>query len=81
MNKLLWLRRFSIVFASAFLVIALAQLLRGRTPQFAALHGLVWAAISATIFVAAQAHREHRRQRCGVCDVIDGSSSESGRAS
>ena len=71
-----WIRRFIIIFGVAFVVIAGAQLLRGRTVQVAALHGFIWSAISATIFVVAQIRRERKLQRCAVCDVIDASTSK-----
>lgn len=80
MNKLLWARRFAIIFALAFVVIAGSQLLRGRAVEFAVLHGLLWSAMSAAIFVAAQAYRERKQQRCAICDVIDGQSSDGSRA-
>lgn len=74
------LRRFATVFGVAFVVIAGAQLLRGRTSEVAVLHSLAWSAISATIFVAAQASRERKQERCALCDAIDGQGSESKRA-
>jgi uncharacterized membrane protein len=80
MNKQLWARRFAIIFALAFVVIALAQILRGRTVEYALLHALGWSTISATIFVAAQAHRERKQERCAVCDAIDGSNLRGDRA-
>jgi hypothetical protein len=80
MNKHVWVRRFAVIFSLAFLAIAAAQLLRGRTAEYAVLHALGWAAISAIIFVAAQARRERRQQRCAICDAVDGSNSGSGRA-
>lgn len=81
MNILLWARRFAIVFAVAFVVISGAQLLRGRAAGFAVLHGLVWSAISTAVFIAAQAYRERKQQRCAVCDAIDGSKPGNGRTS
>lgn len=80
MNTLLWSRRFATVFGIAFVVIAGAQLLRGRTGDDAVLHSLVWSTISATIFVAAQASGERRRERCAICDALDGSSADRHRA-
>lgn len=80
MNTPLWPRRFGIIFGIAFVVIAGAQLLRGRSREDAVIHSLVWSTVSATIFVAAQAHRERRKQRCVVCEAIDGSSSDGERA-
>lgn len=80
MNTPLWPRRFAIIFGIAFVVIAGAQLLRGRSPEDAVIHSLVWSTVSATIFVAAQAYRERRNERCAVCEAVDGSSSDSKRA-
>jgi hypothetical protein len=70
-NALLWLRRFAIVFGIAFVVITGTQLLRGRSAGLAFLHGLMWSAISAAIFVAAQLLRERRKERCAICDALD----------
>ena len=80
MNTLLWTRRFLVVFAFAFVVIAGAQLLRGRAAQHALVHGLLWSAVSAAIFIGARAYRERRQERCAICDAIDGAKVESGHS-
>jgi hypothetical protein len=79
MNILLWVRRFAIVFVVAFVVITGSQLLRGRAVEFALFHGSLWSAISTAVFLAAQAHRERKRQRCAVCDAIDGTTRDGNR--
>ena len=80
MKTLLWSRRFAIIFGIAFVTIAGAQLLRGRSVEHAVFHSLMWSAVSAAIFVAAQAYRERGKERCAICDAIDGSSPDSNRA-
>lgn len=45
-----WIRRFVLVFGGAWVVIVGAQLLKGHTIAYAAVQGLLWAAISATVF-------------------------------
>jgi hypothetical protein len=72
-------RRFLIIFAVAFIVIAGAHLLRGRPLEYAALHGLIWSVISALVFVAAQIHKDRKLQRCAVCEAIDGPPPATGR--
>lgn len=68
---LLWVRRYLIAFAAAFIAIAGAQLLRGRTAEFATLHGLIWSAISSAIFVGTQAYRARKQKPCVVCDATE----------
>jgi len=62
-----WIRRFAVVFAGAFVVIAAAQLLKGRTAMHAATEGLVWAAVAASIFVAARLIQSRRGRHCALC--------------
>lgn len=67
MGTAFWLRRFSIIFLGAFVLIGAAQLLRGRTFEFATLHGLGWAAVSATIFTGARFYQSRQGQHCAIC--------------
>jgi hypothetical protein len=67
MGTAFWLRRFTVVFGGAFVLIAAAQLLRGRTLEFATFHGLVWAAVSATIFTGARFYQARQGQHCAIC--------------
>lgn len=67
MGPTFWIRRFSIVFLGAFVLLVAAQLLRGRTLEFATFHGLVWAAVSATIFTGARIYQSRQGQHCAIC--------------
>ncbi len=62
-----WVRRFVVVFAGAFVVIATAQGLKGHPKAQAAGVGLVWAAVSATVFVASRIVQSRRGQHCELC--------------
>jgi hypothetical protein len=68
MGTAFWIRRFLSVFALAFLVIAASQLLlRGRSPGDAALQGLIWAGIAASLFTATRLYRSRRGEACALC--------------
>ena len=61
------IRGFLVVLAGAFVLIAAAQLLKGNTLEYAVSEGLLWAAISATIFTVARAYRLRKGQYSAVC--------------
>lgn len=64
-----WVRRFSTVFLGAFVVLTTAQwLLRGQRLENAALHGVIWAAVSATVFTAARIYHSRRGRHCAICN-------------
>jgi hypothetical protein len=67
MGKLFWIRRFLLVFSLALVVIAGAQLLKGRGLRYSSSHGLVWATITATTFTAARIYQSRRKQHCAIC--------------
>lgn len=62
-----WVRRFVVVFAGAFVVIATAQVLKGHAAPQAAGEGLVWASVSASVFVAARIVQARRGRHCALC--------------
>lgn len=62
-----WIRRFLVVFAGAFVAIAAMQLLKGRTAVHAATEGLIWATVSAAVFVAARMLQSRRGRHCALC--------------
>lgn len=73
MGTAFWLRRFTTVFALAFVVIAASQwLLRGRTPADAALQGAIWAAIAASVFTATRIYKSRRGEPCALCNDTPG---------
>ena len=67
MNVAHWARLYAISFAVAFVVIAGVQALKGHTARYALTQGLVWAALSATVFVLAAIRRWRKGQYCAVC--------------
>jgi hypothetical protein len=68
LGTVFWIRRFLSVFALAFAIITASQfLLRGRTPADAALQGLVWAGIAASLFTATRLYRSRKGQHCALC--------------
>ena len=71
MPLLHWLRLFLAAFAVAFLVISAAQAIKGHTLAYAFTQGLVWASISAVVFVGAAVHRWRKGQACALCDARD----------
>jgi hypothetical protein len=66
-----WLRLFLIAFCVAFVAITGAQALKGHTMTYALTQGLLWAGISAVVFVGAAVHRWRKGQACALCDPRD----------
>jgi hypothetical protein len=68
LGTVFWIRRFLWVFTLAFAIITASQfLLRGRTPGDAALQGLIWAGIAASVFTATRLYRSRKGQHCALC--------------
>ena len=67
MGTVFWIRRFVLVFGGALVAIVGAQLLKGHTIAYAAVHGLLWAAISATVFTGARIFQSRQGQHCVLC--------------
>lgn len=67
MSMAFWIRRFAVVFAGAFVVIGTGQLLKGHTAWHSASQGLVWAAVSASIFIAARLYQSRKGRHCALC--------------
>ncbi|MGN6512024.1 MAG: hypothetical protein ACTHKZ_00390 [Lysobacteraceae bacterium] len=71
MNFARWVRLYATMFAIAFVVIAVAQALKGHTLAYAATQGLVWGALSALVYVLAAIYRWRKALRCEACaDVV-----------
>jgi hypothetical protein len=66
-GKRFWIRRYLTVFAIAFAVIAIAQLLKGHTNRYAVVQGLLWATISATVFSGSRIWQSRRGRHCALC--------------
>jgi len=63
-----WIRRFVTVFFGALLVIAGAQMLKGRGVSYAIRQGFLWAAISASVFTLGRMYQSRRGQHCAICN-------------
>lgn len=70
MGMSFWVRRFLVVFVGAFVVIGAGQLLKGHTAGHAATQGLVWAAVSASFFIAARMYQSRKGRHCALCRDI-----------
>ena len=70
MGTAFWIRRFALAFTIAFVVIAGAQLLRGREVRSSLEHGLLWALVSAGVFVGARLYQSSRGKHCALCNDI-----------
>lgn len=67
MGTTFWIRRFTLVFIAACVVIACAQWLKGHTLSYSITQGLVWAAVSASVFTAARIYQSRQGQHCAIC--------------
>lgn len=59
-----WVKQFFAVLIGAFVVIAAAQLLKGRAASHADVHGAVLSVITAGVFTGVNFWRRRRGQRC-----------------
>jgi hypothetical protein len=64
------LRWYATVFTIAFAVIAAAHLLRSRPMSYAISEALVWASITAAVYVAARLYNIRRGRACALCDDL-----------
>lgn len=67
MGASFWVKRFVVVLASAWAIISSAQLLQGESLAYSASQGLLWAAISASIFTGARIYQSRKKQHCALC--------------
>ena len=62
------LRWYATVFTIAFVVIAAAHLLRARPMNYALSEALVWASITAAVYVASRLYNARRGRHCALCE-------------
>jgi hypothetical protein len=67
MGTAFWVRRFLFVFAIAVCVISVAQFLKGHDLRYSLTQGLIWAAISASIFTGARIYQSSKGVHCAIC--------------
>ena len=80
MGTAFWIRRFLLVFASALVIIAGVQMLKGRTLGYSVTRGLLWAAIASTIFTGARIYQSRRGRHCAICRDTPETSARAGEA-
>ena len=67
MGTVFWIRRFVTAFVVAVGLIGGSQLLRGHTVDYSAMHGLIWGAISSSVFIATRMFYARRGYACAMC--------------
>ena len=67
MGTAFWIRRFFLVFVVAAIIIAGAQLLRGHDLRYSLTQGLLWAAISASVFTGSRIYQSKNGVHCAIC--------------
>ncbi|MCE3264388.1 MAG: hypothetical protein K0R43_3467 [Pseudoduganella sp.] len=67
MGTAFWIKRFLVVLAGAFIVIGVAQLLKGHDLAHAATQAAIWAAIGASIFTGARYWQARKGRHCALC--------------
>ena len=67
MGAAFWIKRFFTVLVGAFVVIVVAQLLKGHAAKYSATHGAIWGFVSAAVFTAARYWQSRRGQHCAIC--------------
>lgn len=67
MGAAFWIKRFLTVLVGAFIVIAAAQLLKGREVAYSILQGAIWGLLTAAVFTGARYWQSSRGQHCAIC--------------
>ena len=67
MSPTFWIKRFFVVLLGAFVIISLAQGLKGRPWLDAIREGAIWGPITAVIFTVARIIQARRGQHCAIC--------------
>ena len=67
MPILFWIKRFFVVLFGAFVVITIAQSLKGNSWSYATSEGLIWAFISSALFTIARFFQARRGEHCAIC--------------
>lgn len=62
-----WIKRFVTVMLAAFVIIGVAQLLKGHDLAYAGTQAVIWGVLSAVIFTVARFFQARRGQHCVIC--------------
>lgn len=67
MGTAFWIRRFLVVFAGAFVIIAGVAVLKGHAMDESVVQGLLWGAASAALFTGSRIWQSRRGVHCAIC--------------
>lgn len=67
MGMFFWVKRYLTVLAGAFVVISVAQLLKGNAWPYALTEGAIWGLASSTVFTVGRYFQARRGQHCALC--------------
>lgn len=62
-----WIGRWLLVFVASVAIIGASHLLRSRGWPYAVEQGLLWGAITASVYLTGLAYRMRRAVRCATC--------------
>ncbi|MGA7297584.1 MAG: hypothetical protein WBW92_08760 [Rhodanobacteraceae bacterium] len=67
MGTRFWILRFLTVLAGAFVIIGLAQMLRGHDLLYSVNQAAIWSIISASVFTVSRYVQARNNQHCAIC--------------
>ncbi len=62
-----WFRRLTLMLVGAFVILGLAQLLKGHTAADAWLHAAIWAPLTTIVYALAVLYHIRRARQCALC--------------
>lgn len=67
MGTAFWIKRFLVVLMGAFVIICMAQVLRGHDWAYSATQGAIWGVLGAAVFTVARYRQAKKGQHCALC--------------
>lgn len=67
MGTAFWIKRFLVVLMGAFVIICMAQVLRGHDWVYSATQGAIWGVLGAAVFTVARYRQAKKGQHCALC--------------
>jgi uncharacterized membrane protein len=67
MKTTFWIKRFFVVFLGVFSLLLVVGFLKDRALERAAADSVVWAGITAVVFVTARLYQSRRKHHCALC--------------
>ncbi|TBR40563.1 hypothetical protein EYV96_10540 [Dyella terrae] len=62
-----WVRRFMGVGLGTLVILTLAQCIKGHDLAESLMHGVIWAPITAAVFVGGRIYQSRRGMHCAIC--------------